>query len=116
MSEFFQQSIPARAFRASRQAPRTLANKTLVLSAAAGAILGIAGCGSNLRPTVTPITGTGPASQPTSYAFVVSAPISSPTAQGYGTVIDYSGDAVMASAPIGPGPGTFAINGGGTVA
>jgi YVTN family beta-propeller protein len=121
MSEFFQQSIPARTFRASRQvtkilANKTLANKTLVLSAAAGALLGMAGCGSNLRPTVTPILGTGPASQPLSYAFVVSAPTSSPTAQGYGTVIDYSGDSILATAPIGPGPGTFALNSGGTSA
>jgi YVTN family beta-propeller protein len=116
MSEFFQKSIPARAFRTSRQVPKILANKTLVLSAAAGALLGIAGCGSNLRPTVTPILGTGPASQPLSYAFVVSAPTSSPTAQGYGTVIDYSGDSVLATAPIGPGPGTFALNSGGTSA
>jgi YVTN family beta-propeller protein len=114
MSEFFQQSISARAFQASRQVSRTLANKTLILSAAAGALLGIAGCGSNLRPTVTPIVGTGPASQPTAYAFVVSAPISSPTAQGYGTVIDYSGDSILATAPIGPGPITVAINSGGT--
>jgi YVTN family beta-propeller protein len=116
MSEFFQQSIPARAFRASPKAPRTLANKTLLLTAAGGALLGIAGCGSNLRPTVTPILGTGPASQPLSYAFVVSAPASSPTAPGYGTVIDYSGDSVLATAPIGPGPATFALNSGGTSA
>src|ERR1700678_755514 len=121
MSEFFQQSIPARAFRASRQAPKTLNNRSLahpsfILSATACAILGIAGCGSNLRPTVTPIVGTGPASQPTSNAFVISAPTSSPTAQGYGTVIDYSGDTVMATAPIGPGPVTIALNGGGTSA
>jgi YVTN family beta-propeller protein len=121
MSEFFQQSIPARAFRASLQAPKTLNNRSLahpsfILSATACAILGIAGCGSNLRPTVTPIVGTGPASQPTSNAFVISAPTSSPTAQGYGTVIDYSGDTVMATAPIGPGPVTVALNGGGTSA
>jgi YVTN family beta-propeller protein len=119
MSEFSQQSIPARVFRASCQTPRTLnyrslARKTLVLSAAAGTLAAFAGCGSNLRPTVTPIIGTGPASQPAASAFVISAPTSSPTAQGYGTVIDYSGDTVMATAPIGPGPHTLALNGGGS--
>ena len=121
MSEFFQQDLPAcpkqtRFLGASRLAQKTLAHRTLILTAAVGAMVGIAGCGSNLRPTVTPIVGTGPASQPTAYAFVISAPISSPTAQGYGTVIDYSGDTVMASAPIGPGPVTFALNSGGTAA
>jgi YVTN family beta-propeller protein len=121
MSEFFQQDLPAcpkqtRILGASRLAQKTLAHRTLILTAAVGAMVGIAGCGSNLRPTVTPIVGTGPASQPTAYAFVISAPISSPTAQGYGTVIDYSGDTVMASAPIGPGPVTFALNSGGTSA
>jgi YVTN family beta-propeller protein len=121
MSEFFQQALRVRLLSAlaipvRNAAPAISANRILVLTAAAGALAGLAGCGSNLRPTVTPITGTGPASQPASYAFVVSAPISSPTAQGYGTVIDYSGDTVMATAPIGPGPGTFALNGGGTLA
>jgi len=82
----------------------------------AAAMLGLAGCGSNLRPTVTPIVGTGPAAQVAAYAFVVSTPTSSPTAQGYGTVIDYSGDTIMATAPIGPGPDMFALNGGGTQA
>ena len=115
MSEFFQQSIPARVFRASRPASKTLARRTLILGAA-GALIGIAGCGSNLRPTVTPIVGTGPASQPASNVFVISAPTSSPTAPGYGTVIDYAGDTTMASAPIGPGPAAFALNGGGTEA
>jgi YVTN family beta-propeller protein len=31
-------------------------------------------------------------------------------------VIDYSGDTIMATAPIGPGPNTFALNGGGSQA
>jgi YVTN family beta-propeller protein len=78
------------------------------------AVMGIAGCGSNYRPTTTPITGTGPASQPAAYAFVISTPSS--TAPGIGTVIDYSGDTVMATAGIGPGPVTFAINSGGNEA
>lgn len=68
----------------------------------------IAGCGNNYRPVVTPINPNGPASQPTSYAVVVSAP--SPTASGIVTIIDYSGDTVMAIAPIGPGPRTFVMD------
>jgi DNA-binding beta-propeller fold protein YncE len=77
----------------------------------AGAILTaalMAGCGNNYRPTVTPINPSGPAAQPTSYAVVVSSP--SATAQGIATILDYSGDTVMATAPIGPGPRTFVMD------
>ena len=117
MSEFSQLSIPARRRSADFTLTcKALATKTLLLASTAGILAGLAGCGSNLRPTVTPITGTGPAAQPSSYAFVISRPISSTTAQGYGTVIDYSGDTIMATAPIGPGPNTFALNGSGTLA
>ncbi len=68
----------------------------------------IAGCGNNYRPVVTPVTPRGPAQQPESFAVVVSAP--SPTAAGIATIIDYSGDSIMAYAPIGPGPSTFTID------
>jgi DNA-binding beta-propeller fold protein YncE len=68
----------------------------------------IAGCGSTYRPVVTPITPSGPAAQPSSYAIVVSAP--STTSPGIATVIDYSGDSVLALAPVGPGPLTFTID------
>jgi DNA-binding beta-propeller fold protein YncE len=68
----------------------------------------IAGCGANFRPVVTPVTPSGPAPQPSSYAVVVSSP--SPTTAGVVTIIDYSGDTVMAQAPIGPGPGAFTID------
>lgn len=68
----------------------------------------IAGCGANYRPVVTPITPSGPAPQPSSYAVTVSAP--SPTSAGVATIIDYSGDSVMAEAPIGPGPYAFTID------
>jgi YVTN family beta-propeller protein len=121
MSDIFQQSIRTRRlceFASQSFAPMSgnLAFKVFSLLAVAGAVAVMAGCGSNLRPTVTPIVGTGPASQPGAYAFVISSPVSSSTAQGYGTVIDYSGDTVMATAPIGPGPQTFALNSGGSLA
>jgi DNA-binding beta-propeller fold protein YncE len=70
----------------------------------------IAGCGDNFRPVITPITPSGPAPQPTSYAVVVSQPSLN---TGIATIIDYSGDSVMAQAPIGPGPGVFTLDQGG---
>jgi len=68
----------------------------------------VAGCGSTYRPVVTPIGSSGPPSQPTAYAVVVSAP--SPTTAGVATIVDYSGDTVLAYAPIGPGPSVFTLN------
>jgi DNA-binding beta-propeller fold protein YncE len=68
----------------------------------------VAGCGAGYRPVVTPINPSGPAAQPSSLAVVVSVP--SPTSPGIATIIDYSGDTVVASAPIGPGPTTFAVD------
>ena len=76
--------------------------------AALAAVALIAGCGSNYRPVVTPVTPSGPQAQPQSFAVVVSAP--SPTTPGIATVIDYAGDSVLALAPIGPGPLTFTID------
>lgn len=76
--------------------------------AVVGAVSLVAGCGNNYRPVVTPVNSNGPAAQPTSYAIVVSAP--SPTTPGIATIIDYSGDSVLAYAPIGPGPSAFTID------
>jgi len=80
--------------------------------AALTAVVLIAGCGSAYRSVVTPISQTGPTPQPTSYAVVVSE--SSLTTPGIATMIDYSGDSVMASAPIGPGPVLFTMDGTGS--
>ncbi len=72
----------------------------------------VAGCGNNYRPVITPSNPSGPSSQPLSYAVVVSAPVSSTgvAVPGIATVIDYSGDTIMAWAAIGPGPSTLALN------
>jgi DNA-binding beta-propeller fold protein YncE len=76
-------------------------------AALAAAVL-IAGCGNNYRPVVTPVNTTGPAAQVTSYAVVVSdTGVGSP---GVATIIDYSGDSVLAEAPIGIEPTAFTID------
>jgi hypothetical protein len=78
----------------------------------AGAVLAavalIAGCGSVYRPVVTPINPSGPPAQPASYAVVISDP--SPSAPGVATIIDYSGDDIMAQQPIGIGPIAFSVD------
>jgi len=78
------------------------------LGAVCAAAALVSGCGANYRPVITPVATTGPAAQPQSYAIVVSAP--AVTSPGIVTVIDYSGDTVLAEAPIGPGPSTFTID------
>lgn len=68
----------------------------------------IAGCGNGYRPVITPISPSGPASQPTAYAVAVSS--TGASLPGVATVIDYSGDTIMAQAPIGPGPLAFTLD------
>ena len=76
--------------------------------AAVGAAAMVAGCGSTYRPVVTPINPSGPPAQPLSLAVVISSP--SPSSPGVATVIDYSGDTIVAQAAIGPGPVSFTID------
>jgi YVTN family beta-propeller protein len=66
------------------------------------------GCGAGYRPVVTPINPSGPPPQPTSLAVVVSSP--APLSPGVATIIDYSGDTIVAQAPIGVGPINFTID------
>ncbi len=83
----------------------------LLLAQAGGALavaVLVAGCGNNYRPVVTPVASTGPAAQVTSYAVAVSSP--SPTSPGVATIIDYSGDSILASAQVGVGPLAFTID------
>ena len=85
------------------------AHARLVQSGAVfAAVALVAGCGSAYRPVVTPINSNGPAAQVSSYVVVVSAP--SATTAGVATIIDYSGDTVLAAAPIGPGPSAFTMD------
>jgi DNA-binding beta-propeller fold protein YncE len=81
--------------------------------AQAGAALALAaligGCGDNYRPVVTPIGTNGPPAQAPANIIVVST--TGTTTPGVVTIVDYSGDAIMTEAPIGPGPKVFTIDG-----
>jgi YVTN family beta-propeller protein len=92
--------------------PRGMRVLLMQTAAAIGVAVLVAGCGSTYRPVVTPLNPAGPAAQPQSLAAVVS--WTSTTAPGLATVIDYSGDTVMAQAPIGPGPLSFSVDANGT--
>jgi DNA-binding beta-propeller fold protein YncE len=74
--------------------------------------LGIAvvadGCGAGYRPVVTPINPSGPSPQPTSLAVVISSPAVG--APGVASIIDYSGDTIVAQSPIGVGPIAFTLD------
>ena len=93
-------SVFSKPFRA--HAPFVCAALALVIAAL------VDGCGAGYRPVVTPINPNGPAPQPTSLAVVVSSP--APTAPGVATIIDYSGDTIVAQSPIGVGPLSFTLD------
>lgn len=90
-------------------------------------LLGAAGCGNQYRPVVSPIQPTGPAALPTAYVSVVSQPGFNPLLPGttgpcssssYGTpsifsLVDFSGDAIVAQANGGYGPLTYSLEAGG---
>jgi DNA-binding beta-propeller fold protein YncE len=84
--------------------------QTMAAVAAAGMI---SGCGSNYRPVVTPINPSGPAAQPQSLAVVISSPSPATSAPGVATIIDYSGDSIVAQSPIGPAPIAFSLDANG---
>ncbi|MBW4043678.1 MAG: YncE family protein [Acidobacteria bacterium] len=100
---------------------------------AAGALLvlaGAAGCGNQYRPVISPVTPTGPAAQPSAFTVVFSQPQQtlaapgganpcSPSAYanpGIVTLVDFSGDSIIAQAQIGQGPISTALDGAGSTA
>lgn len=76
----------------------------------------VAGCGNNYRPVITPVNSPGPAAQANSMVAVVSVPQTSTTAStdGVATILDYSGDSIMATQPIGVDPIGFTVDETGT--
>lgn len=96
------------------------------------ALAGLAGCGSQYRPVINPVTKTGPPSQPTALVAVFSQPglmAASATATtppcptngayqspGVVTVLNATGDSVAAQATLGNGPLGFSLNPTGSLA
>lgn len=68
----------------------------------------VAGCGNGYRPVITPISPSGPAAQPSGYAAVISSP--GQNSPGVATIIDYSGDTIMAQATVGANPVAFSVD------
>lgn len=85
-----------------------------MLAAAAVTLVPLSGCGNNYRPVVSAISPVGPATQPQKLLAVVSDP--GKGQPGLITVVDFSGDTVLAIANINPAPTYFdlapASNGG----
>ena len=96
----------------------------LILAAAAVTV----GCGNRFSPVVNPVTPTGPAGVPTAYALVLSQPGLQPAASSsnpcaaatstsnnpyaqpsVATLVDFSGDSILAQATAGFGPLTSVI-------
>ncbi len=94
-----------------------------------GGIAGLAllvaiGCGNQYRPVVTPIPPTGPAPEPTADVLLVSQPDFTPLPQGLSspctgvvyptpsvfTLVNFSGDSIVAQANGGNGPLTFSLD------
>ena len=85
---------------------RALVRSPQVGAALAAAVL-VTGCGNNYRPVVAPINSNGPPAQPESYAIVVSS--TGPSTPGVGAIVDYSGDSILAEAPLGVGAGPISM-------
>ena len=64
-------------------------------------LLGLLGCGQQYRPVVAAISPVGPAAQPTKYAIAVSSP-GATGANGLLTVVDFSGDSILATPEVVP--------------
>ena len=92
------------------------------------ALLGAAGCGNQYRPVVTPLQPTGPSALPSGYITAISQPDFQPLPAGttvlpcqgspYATpsvitLVNFSGDSIVAQANGGNGPLTFSLEAGG---
>ena len=81
--------------------------------AAVGLLGLLSGCGAQYRPVVTPVNPTGPAGQAANANFIVLS-TNGPSTTGLATLINGTGDTIIAQATLGTGPFAFALNSGGS--
>jgi YVTN family beta-propeller protein len=83
---------------------------------AGGAVLlgAVAGCGNMNRPVINPVRPTGPSPAPTAYVVAITQPTGAQA--GIATVLDFSGDTVLAQATIGDFPLDFTLDSAGATA
>lgn len=119
----------AAAHRYSAGARRYPTGLVAVLAVTLGGIAALAvGCGNQYRPVITPINPTGPAALPSGQITVMSQPGFGPLGTGVTatpctgatfstpsviTLLDFSGDSIVAQANGGNGPITFSLESGG---
>jgi hypothetical protein len=63
----------------------------------------LSGCGAQYRPVVTPVNPTGPAAQDANANFIVLS-TNGPSTTGLATLVNGSGDTIIAQATLGTGP------------
>ncbi len=71
-------------------------------------LIAAVGCGNPYRPVVNPVRPTGPSPAPTAYVMAITQP--SGAQAGVATVLDFSGDTVLAQATIGDFPLDFTLD------
>jgi len=76
--------------------------------AVAASVAALAGCGNTYRPVLATIGVVGPAGQPTKYAVAISSP--GPNSNGLMTLVDFSGDTVLVTTPMGVNPYYLAVD------
>ena len=76
--------------------------------AVATSVAALAGCGNTYRPVLATIGVVGPAGQPTKYAVAISSP--GPNSNGLMTLVDFSGDTVLVTTPMGVNPYYLAVD------
>lgn len=94
-------------FSATRQIFNGAA-RSAAIALCATAALSATGCGNNYRPVVSATNPVGPASQPTKYVTAISD--AKTGGNGLITVVDVSGDTVLANAFVAPSPSFFALD------
>jgi YVTN family beta-propeller protein len=95
-------SISVSAFR------RTHLFRSSAAALVAAAVVAVAGCGNTYRPVITAINPVGPAGQPQKYAVAISS--TGANTPGLATIVDFSGDTVVITVPVGRNPNYFQVD------